>query len=542
MLYVSVRWGGHDLPLTVNYELIISKQPSKVDIALLGDRQLIELHQETGDAGFQVGDLYFARVHKVMPGLNAAFVNVGYEKDGFLHYLDLGPQAQSLMRFVDLTRSGKLNSPLLDRFRPEAEIDKNGKIGDLLKQGREIVVQVAKEPISTKGPRLTTELSFAGRYMVLVPFGDKVSISQKIRDNEEKTRLRELFAKIKPAGFGLIVRTAAEGKKVEDLESDINELVKRWCEMIAEVKKASAPSRVMGELSRSSSMVRDMLSTEFSNIIVDSMDIYQEIHDFLSVSSPDRLKNLKLFKGKDPLFEALGLNRQIKASFGRNVTYKSGAYLVIEHTEALHVIDVNSGPRTNAGQDQETNALDCNLGAAKEIARQLRLRDMGGIIVVDFIDLHNPDNRKLLYNTLKDEMKTDRAKHNILPPSKFGLVQITRQRVRPEMDIKTREKCPTCNGTGEIEASILFDEELESSVRHVLEHQNEKAVTLKVHPYIGSYLTKGEFEMLGFKMGDSVRKKWSAKYGKKIDVETSTAYTMLEYHILDANGEEIRLD
>jgi len=525
----------------VNYELIISKQPSKVDIALLGDRQLIELHQETGDAGFQVGDLYFARVHKVMPGLNAAFVNVGYEKDGFLHYLDLGPQAQSLMRFIDLTRSGKLNSPMLDRFRPEAEIDKNGKIGDVLKQGREIIVQVAKEPISTKGPRLTTELSFAGRYMVLVPFGDKVSISQKIRDNEEKTRLRDLFAKIKPAGFGLIVRTAAEGKKVEDLESDINELVKRWCDMIAEVKKATAPSRVMGELSRSSSMVRDMLSTEFSNIIVDSMDIYQEIHDFLSLSSPDRLKNLKLYKGKDTLFEALGLNRQIKASFGRNVTYKSGAYLVIEHTEALHVIDVNSGPRTNAGQDQETNALDCNLGAAKEIARQLRLRDMGGIIVVDFIDLHNPENRKLLYNTLKEEMKTDRAKHNILPPSKFGLVQITRQRVRPEMDIKTREKCPTCNGTGEIEASILFEEEVENNVRFVLEQQNESSITLKVHPYIGAYLTKRE-RLLDLTGSTSVVGKWQKKYRKKIVVETSTAYTFLEFHIFDRNGQEIRLD
>lgn len=526
----------------MNYELAISSQPNRVDIALLQDRQLIELHQETGDSGFQVGDLYFGRIQKVMPGLNAAFINVGYSKDGFLHYLDLGPKVQSLMRFIDLTRSGKLKSPMLDRFRMEAEIDKGGKIGDVMKQGREVLVQVAKEPISTKGPRLTTELSFAGRYMVLVPFGEKVSVSQKIRENEEKKRLKDLFDKIKPAGFGLIIRTAAEGKKVEDLESDLNELVKRWCDMITEVRTAQAPSRVMGELSRTSSMVRDMLSQDFSNIIVDTMEVYQEIHDYLSLSSPDKLKLLKLYKGKDPLFEAMGLNRQIKASFGKNVTYNSGAYLVIEHTEALHVIDVNSGPRTNAQQDQETNALDCNLGAAKEIARQLRLRDMGGIIVVDFIDLHNAENRKLLYNTLKEEMKTDRAKHNILPPSKFGLVQITRQRVRPEMDIKTREKCPTCNGTGEIEASILFEEEMENNVRHVLEHQNEKAITLRVHPYMGGYLTKGEFELLGFKMGESVRKKWSAKYGKKIDVETSTSYTMLEYHILDANGEEIRLD
>jgi ribonuclease G len=526
----------------VNYDLVISSQPSKVDIALLRDKQLIELHQESGNSGFQVGDLYLGRVQKVMPGLNAAFINVGYEKDGFLHYLDLGPQVRSLIKFIELIRAGKLKSPMLDRFRPEAEIDKGGKVGDVVKQGKEVLVQVAKEPISTKGPRLTTELSFAGRYMVLVPFGDKISISQKIRENDEKKRLKDLFTKIKPGGFGLIVRTAAEGKKVEDLESDLNELVKRWVGMIEEVKKASPPFRVMGELSRTSSIVRDMLSSDFNNIYVDTMDIYQEIHDYLSLSSPEKLKQLKLFKGKDPLFEALGLNKQIKASFGKHVTFQSGSYLVIEHTEALHVIDVNSGPRTNSDQDQETNALNCNLGAAKEIARQLRLRDMGGIIVVDFIDLHKPENRKQLYSLLKEEMSTDRAKHNILPPSKFGLVQITRQRVRPEMDIKTREKCPTCLGSGEIEASILFEEELESSVRYVLEQQNEKSIVLKVHPYIGSHLTKSDWGKLDGIMGRSIAQQWSRKYGKKISVETSTNYTMMEYHIFDTNGEEIRLN
>lgn len=526
----------------MNYDLVISSQPSKVDIALLRDKQLIELHQETGNSGFQVGDLYYGRVQKVMPGLNAAFINVGYEKDGFLHYLDLGPQVKSLMKFIELIKSGKQKSPMLNHFRLESEIDKGGKVGDVVKQGREILVQVAKEPISTKGPRLTTDLSFAGRYMVLVPFAEKVSISQKITDNDEKRRLKELFNKIKPGNFGLIVRTAAEGKNVEDLESDLKELVKRWVDMIEEVKKAFAPTRVMGELSRTSSIVRDMLSSDFNNIYVDTQEIYQEIHEYLSLSSPEKLKILKLFKGKDPLFEALGLNKQIKASFGKHVTFGSGSYLVIEHTEALHVIDVNSGPRTNSDKDQEANALECNLGAAKEIARQLRLRDMGGIIVIDFIDLHKPENRKELYGLLKDEMSTDRAKHNILPPSKFGLVQVTRQRVRPEMDIKTREKCPTCLGTGEIEASILFEEELESSVRYVLNQQNEKSIVLKVHPYICSHLTKSDWGKLDSLLGGSIAQQWSKKYGKKISVETSSNYTMLEYHIFDSNGEEIRLN
>lgn len=520
----------------MNYDLIISSQPNKVDIALLKDKKLVELHAESGNSAFQVGDLYLGRIHKVMPGLNAAFVNVGYEKDGFLHYLDLGPKCKTLMKFIDLTRAGKLKSSMLDRFRPEAEIEKTGKVDDVLKQGKEILVQVAKEPISTKGPRLTTELSFAGRFMVLVPFGDKVSISQKIKSRDESKRLKGIFKDIKPKGFGLIVRTAAENKKLEDLEADMNELVERWKTMIGKVKDVSAPTRVMGELSRTSSMLRDMLSSNFNNIHVDSNDVYEEITKYLA-SSPDKLKRLKRYKGPKPLFESIGLNKQIKAAFGKHVTFKNGSYLVIEHTEALHVIDVNSGPRTNAGQDQETNALECNIEAAKEVARQLRLRDMGGIIVVDFIDLHKAPNRKELFNVLKEEMKDDRAKHNILPPSKFGLVQITRQRVRPEMDIKTKEKCPSCGGSGEIEASVLFDNDIENSVSFVLGEQNEKQITVKVHPYIAAYLTKSKWPW-----SSSVVGQWKKKYKGDIQVETSTNYHFMEYHIFNSRGEEIRLN
>lgn len=522
----------------MNYDLVISSQPSKVDIALLKDKKLVELHAETGDSAFQVGDLYIGRIRKVMPGLNAAFIDVGYEKDGFQHYLDLGPRVRTMMKFVELTRAGKLKSPMLDRFRPEPEIEKSGKINDVLTQGKEILVQVAKEPISTKGPRLTTELSFAGKFMVLVPFSDKVSISQKIKTNEEKKRLKGIFKDIKPKGFGLIVRTAAQNKKVKDLEDDLNQLVERWVKMIKKVKTTKPPKRVMGELSRSSSMLRDMLSSKFDNIYVDSNEVHAEITKYLE-HAPEKLKKLHRYKGTKPLFEHLGLNKQIKASFGKHVTYKNGSYLVIEHTEALHVIDVNSGPRTNADNDQETNALEVNLEAAKEVARQLRLRDMGGIIVVDFIDLHKAENRKALHKLLKDEMKDDRAKHNVLPPSKFGLVQITRQRVRPEMDIKTKEKCPSCGGSGEIEASVLFDTEIENSVAFVMQEQNEKNILLKVHPYIESYLTKEEGFLFWAK---SIVKNWNKKFGGKITVESSTNYHFMEYHIFDSRGEEIRLN
>lgn len=522
----------------MNYDLVISSQPSKVDIALLKDKKLVELHEETGNSAFQVGDLYLGRIRKVMPGLNAAFIDVGYEKDGFQHYLDLGPRVRTMMKFIELTRAGKLKSPMLDRFRPEPEIEKTGKINEVLNQGTDILVQVAKEPISTKGPRLTTELSFAGKFMVLVPFSDKVSISQKIKTNEEKKRLKDIFKDIKPKGFGLIVRTAAQNKKVKDLEDDLNDLVSRWVKMVEKVKNSKPPKRVMGELSRSSSMLRDMLSSSFDNIIVDSSDVHNEINKYLS-ASPEKLKKLKLHKSPQPLFESLGLNKQIKAAFGKHVTFKNGSYLVIEHTEALHVIDVNSGPRTNADNDQETNALEVNLEAAKEVARQLRLRDMGGIIVVDFIDMHKQENRKALHHLLKEEMKDDRAKHNVLPPSKFGLVQITRQRVRPEMDIKTKEKCPSCGGSGEIEASVLFDTDIENSISFVMKEQNEKAITLKVHPYIASYLTKTE---TWWPWSNSVVKGWKKQFGGDIKVESSTNFAFMEYHIYNGRGEEIRLN
>ena len=523
----------------MNYDLVISSQPSKVDIALLKDKKLVELHEETGNSAFQVGDLYLGRIKKVMPGLNAAFIDVGYEKDGFQHYLDLGPKVRTMMKFIELTRAGKLKSPMLDRFRPEPEIEKTGKIDEVLKQGTDILVQVAKEPISTKGPRLTTELSFAGKYMVLVPFSDKVSISQKIKTNDEKKRLKDIFKDIKPKGFGLIVRTAAQDKKVADLESDLKDLVDRWVKMIKKVKNAKPPTRVMGELSRSSSMLRDMLSSNFDKIVVDSAEVNNEITKYLE-SAPEKLKKLQFYKGNKPLFEHLGLNKQIKASFGKHVTFKNGSYLVIEHTEALHVIDVNSGPRTNASNDQETNAVDCNLEAAKEVARQLRLRDMGGIIVVDFIDMHKAENRKALHKLLKDEMKDDRAKHNVLAPSKFGLVQITRQRVRPEMAVKTKEKCPTCGGSGEIEASVLFDTEIENSVSFVMNEQNEKQITIKVHPYIAAYLKTPE--TWWWPWSNSVAKQWAKNNNGKIEVESSTNYHFMEYHIFNSRGEEIRLN
>lgn len=496
------------------------------------DKQLIELHEERGNASFQVGDIYLARVQRIMPGLNAAFVSVGHEKDGFLHYLDLGPRVKSLIRFCELYKAGKVPGPGIDRFKNEPEIDKNGKMAEVLKPGNEILVQIAKEPISTKGPRVTSEISLAGRYVVLVPFEDRVSISQKIASSDERQRLKQAVQAVKPPNYGVIVRTVAEGKKVAEIEADLNDLVNRWKNIIEAMAKATAPARVIGEMSRTSTILRDMLNADFGSIVVDSDGLQREVTDYLKAKAPEKLNLLRVHKGKPGLFEVMGITRQIKSAFGRNVNLKNGAYLVIEHTEAMHVIDVNSGPRTNKELDQEANALEVNLEAAKEVARQLRLRDMGGIIVVDFIDLNHPDNRKQLFDTLRDEMATDRARHNILPPTKFGLIQITRQRVRPEMNIKTLEKCPSCHGTGEVEASILFDDKIASQLSYILNEQNEKSVTVRVHPYVGAFLTKGF---------PSLRLKWMFQHKKMIKVEVSNELQFLEYHFLNSSGDQIEL-
>lgn len=517
----------------MNYELVIDSTPSEVVIALLKDRRLIELHREKRNNNFSVGDIYLAKIKKVMPGLNAAFVDVGYEKDAFLHYLDLGPHFNSFMSYVKRTISNKQNDSSLSQFHLEAEINKNGKINNIIQSGQTVMVQIAKEPISTKGPRITAEISMAGRYLVLVPFNDKVSVSQKIKTSEERDRLKKLIQSIRPKNMGVIIRTVAENKEVTELEADLNDLLSKWADCYKELKVATPPKKILGELDRTSAILRDILNSTFISITVNEDGLMEEMKTYLHTNAPDKENILKLYKGKEPIFDFFGVDKQIKASFGKIVTFKSGAYLIIEHTEAMHVIDVNSGHRAKSENTQEKNALEVNIDAAVEVARQLRLRDMGGIIVVDFIDLHDQENRKILFEKLRDEMKSDRAKHNILPPSKFGLIQITRQRVRPEMNVITVEKCPTCSGSGEIQASILLVDEIENNLRYILKEQNEQKVSLSIHPYLAAYLTKGWF--------NSIQMKWRIKYKKWIKINAVSSYQILEYRFLNGNDDEIKL-
>ena len=507
----------------MKFELIIDSRPSEVVIALLRDKHLIELHKENNNNSYSVGDIYLGKVKKVVPGLNAAFVNVGHEKDGFLHYLDLGPNVNSYKKFTDKAIRKKSNTASLKNFKKEREIDKTGQITDVLKSGDRILVQVSKEAISSKGPRLTTEISIAGRNMVLLPFSNKISLSNKIKSQEEKVRLKRLLQSIKPEGFGVIVRTVAKGKKVIELDANLKILYKKWQSVFKELKNAEAPQMILKELNRSTAILRDILNEGFNSIHVNDKDLHLELKDYLTSISPDQEKILKLYKSKIPILQKFDVTKQIKSAFGKTVNMKKGTYLVIEHTEAMHVIDVNSGKKVDAKKDQEENALAVNLSAAEEVARQLRLRDMGGIIVVDFIDMYNAKNRKLLFEKMREEMKDDKAKHHILPPSKFGLVQITRQRVRPEMNIDTRENCPMCVGNGKIDSSLLLIETIENKIKNLIEKSDNGKINISTHPFIASHINKGII---------SQGTKWCFKYRRMIKVTPDDRLHLLQYSIV----------
>ena len=511
-------------------ELIIRSNPEHVDFALLKDGKLIELHKDEDDNNFAVGDIFIAKVRKAIPGLNAAFVNVGYEKDGFLHYHDLGPKIASLIKFTKAVSTGKLKDFSLKNFPFDEDITKDGKISDVVKSNQSILVQVVKEPISTKGPRISSELSIAGRYIVLVPFSNRISISQKIEDKEEKDRLKRLVKSITPQGFGVIVRTVAEGKKVADIDQDLQNLLGRWNAMCKKLHKANHPSKVLGELSKASSILRDIFNDSFTGVHIDDESLAIQIKEYVQKIAPKKESIVKHYNSNVPIFEKYGIERQIKTAFGRTVSMSRGAYLVIEHTEALHVIDVNSRNRSNKSNSQEDTALEVNLISATEVARQLRLRDMGGIIVIDFIDLHTAEHRKQLYDHLRDEMKDDRAKHKILPPSKFGLVQITRQRVRPEMNIKTREANPNGDIEGEVEAPIILVQKITHELEQLFK-KGHKKITLNTHPFIAAFLTKGF---------PSIRSKWFIEHKKWVKILPRDAYTYLEYHFHDKNGKLIK--
>jgi ribonuclease G len=512
-------------------ELVISTTQDGFRIALLKEGELVEYHTEEKDSKFTVGDIYLGNVKKLAQNLNASFVDIGYRKDAFLHYSDLGPNFHSVAKFTKLAISGQISNYNISDLEIVPAIDKLGKISEVLQRNQQILVQIVKEPISNKGPRLSAELALAGRYMILVPFSDTVSISRKIAKNEEKQRLLRLISSIRPKNFGIIIRTAAEGKEVSKLVQDLKELLQKWEEGLKKVHKAIAGDKIIGEINRASSILRDMLNENFDNIVIDDPTAYTDLKQYIRTIAPEKEKIVKKYQGKTRLFEHFGIEKHLKLLFGQTVSIPGGGYLIIEHTEAMHVIDVNSGS-SMIESDQEEMALGINLAAAKEIARQLRLRDMGGIIVVDFIDIKDLENRRKLYQKVKEYMKEDRSKVTILPLSKFGLMQITRQRVRPETNLITQEQCPSCGGTGKIGASILVADQIEKSLQMLLTTQNERSIHLFLHPYLYAYFTKGIF---------SKRMKWFLQYKTWVALAEDSSLGVTEYRFLNKQGEEIEL-
>ena len=510
-------------------EVIIDVKPKEISIALLEDKRLVEYQNEPRSANFSVGNIYIAKVKKLMPGLNACFVDVGFERDAFLHYLDLGSQFNSYAKYLKQVQSDRKRLYPFDKATCLPDLQKDGSVQQTLTVGQEVLVQIVKEPISTKGPRLTGELSFAGRFLVLIPFGDKVSVSSKIKSGEERARLKQLIHSIKPKNCGVIVRTVAEGKRVAELDSELKILTQRWQSAIQKVQKTQQrPQLVYEETGRAVAMLRDLFNPTYENIYVNDDEICKEVKDYVSLIAADKAGIVKKYTGKVPIFDNFNVTKQIKSGFGKTVNYAHGAYLIIEHTEAMHVVDVNSGNRSKNQNGQEATALDTNLGAADELARQLRLRDMGGIIVVDFIDMNLAEDRQMLYERMCKNMQKDRARHNILPLSKFGLMQITRQRVRPAIDVNVEESCPTCNGSGKIKSSILFTEQLEGKIDRLVHKIGIKKFYLHVHPYVAAFINKGLI---------SLKWQWRVKYGFGVHIIPSQKLAYLQYEFYDTNGQ-----
>ncbi len=515
----------------MNKELIVNVTPSSTEIALLEDKVLVELHHEELNNNFAVGDIFVGKVKKTVPGLNAAFVDIGFDKDAFLHYTDLNPQILTLKDCVSQAIMG--NTPTtLNNFPLKPDIDKGGKVNEVLNKRDFILVQILKEPISTKGPRLSCEVTLAGRYVVLAPFGKNVSVSRKINQKEEQKRLKRLVEGIKPTNFGIIVRTAAEGKKVADIHEDIKDLLDKWYRLLGQLKNLKGPIKVLSEVSKASGIMRDLLNSDFTKVVVNDKALSQELKSYINSLDPKKGSIVDYHQGRAPVFDYHGVSKQIKSSFGKTVNMASGSYLIVEHTEAMHVIDVNSGYKMSSAGNQATQALTVNLEAAAEIARQLRLRDLGGIIIVDFIDIKDPEHRQMIYRRVREVMSDDRARHTVLPLSKFCLMQITRQRVRPELKISTSEVCPTCKGTGKVKATVLLIDEIENNLSYLLHEMDYSRLKLTVHPFVDAYLKRGII---------SVQWKWFWKFKKWVSIASKDSYFLTEYHFYDGQNDELKL-
>lgn len=507
-------------------EIFISNAEGIVQIAVLENKKLVELHQERTDGNFSVGDLYLGKIKRLKTDLNGAFLDVGYERDAFLHYTDLGPNARTILKYFRILREEK-RIPDLATFEFEPEISVKGGISEVLHKEVVFPVQIDKEPISNKGPRLTLNFSLAGRFLVLVPFENMVSISKKIKDFATRKKIKQSIAPIRPNNFGVIVRTAAENVDIADIQRDLRDLLKRWQTFCEKLIEANPAKRVMSEMSRTLTIVRDMLSVHYDAIVIDSKEYYDEVREYVRRISPEQEKIVKHYRNKERLFDYAGISKQVQNAFGKQVELANGGYLIVEHTEAMHVIDVNSGKTQLKGDDLAQNSFAMNMEAASEIVRQLRLRDLGGIIVVDFIDMPNPKHRAELLDFVINELKKSRAKCNVLPISKFGLMQITRQRVRPALNIETKETESISKNTQDLSL------EIEEMVKYLLSNKIDHKISLHLSPMTAAFYTKGVL---------SIQRRWFFRYKRWIKIVPDTTLALHEYAFYNGANEKISLE
>ncbi len=499
-------------------EIIINSTNEDTRIAILENGQLVELFVERSDNERMVGDIYKGRVRKVVRGMQAAFIDIGFEQDAFLHFNDMGSNVNQLFADID--------EELLEGNGHSKDVDP----ADLLRTGQEIVVQIIKEPISNKGPKVTTELTIPGRFMVLVPNQKRIGVSRKIASAKERRRLRQIARKILPKNFGLIIRTAAAGKGEEVLVQDLNKLIKTWNKIQQKIKTEEPPMLLFKDLGMASSVIRDLFTADVARVVVDSRKLYREITRYLKDVGSELLSRVEYFKSREPIFDVFHIEEEIEKSLLKKVWMKNGGYIFIEHTEALTVVDVNSG-RYFGRKNHEQNSLKINLEASREIARQLRLRDVGGLIVIDFIDMEREENRKKVLNELQKEFSRDRAITRIEGMSRFGLVQMTRQRIRPSLLYNISEPCPLCEGSGLVPTKSTVLASIERAIRRYLARGNDRRLLIRAHPEIVEYLNNRRFGR---------RFRLMLKYLVKIDTQEDESLKPFEFRLIKKKtGEDV---
>lgn len=511
-------------------QIIIHASGKQTRIALLENGELAQLFIESEENQRTVGNIYLAKVHKVMSGIRAAFIDMGTPKDAFLHFSDAGDHLKEYVQMLNgknAIHKNVRNELEKTNFDKISNYEKQKWAGKILRPGQQLLVQIVKEPIGSKGPRVSTDITVAGRFLVLIPMGEYIAVSRKINNYKERRRLKSVVGSMVPEGFGVIIRTVAKDKDKQAIEDDMRNVLKKWERILEQLETAKPPSLLYKDLDMTESLVRDLFAKQYDRVLVDDPEMHKQIKSYVSQVAPQMIPNVELYKGRDHIFDFMKVAKDVDSIFSPRVRMPSGGYLIFEQTEAMYVVDVNSGPYA-AKERQEDNSLKTNLEAAREVAKQLRLRDIGGIIVVDFIDLRKGKNRKKIYDELKKEFKKDPAKTNVIGMSDFGLVQITRQRIRPSVVNSVSKVCPTCGGSGSVVTQNTIIADLDAWLSKFRTTTDYRAVDVYINPYLKSYLEKGFL---------SIKWRWMLRYWLKISLVADETISLNEYKATIAGSD-----